>query len=332
MRILLNEEIPVSIWKDFINLNPYGSPFQTAEYFNFYNSVPGQSAIAIAIFKNDQITALSVVTLQKECGIKSYFSKRAIIYGGPLVVDDGNGTSLNILLSEINKIIKGKAIYAETRNFFNYERYIPLFKNAGWLYQPYLNYQLYFNNSEDIWNKFNTNRKRQIKKALKCGVISREAQSKEEVEAYYFVLKNLYKKRIRKPLPGKKFFIELFNRQLAKIFLIHYKNRIIGGIVCPVFSKKAIYEFYVCGLDQEYKEASPSVMATYAAIEYACLNGINYFDFMGAGKPDDNYGVRDFKSKFGGNIVEFGRFIKILEPNLYNLGSAVMKAKARIKK
>lgn len=332
MKVLLNQEIPVSIWKNLINTNAYGSPFQTIEYFNFFNSVPGHSAIAIAVTNNDQITALSVVTLQKEPGIKSYFSRRAIIYGGPLLTDDGNGNSLGILLSEINRIIKKKVIYAETRNFFNYEKHISTFKNSGWMYQPYLNYQLECITEEEIWSKLNSNRKRQIKKAIKCGVVSREAQSKGEVEAYYIVLNNLYKNKIRKPLPKKDFFIELFNRQLAKFFLIHYRNKIIGGIVCPVLSKKAIYEFYVCGLDHEYKEGSPSVMATYSAIQYACLNGINYFDFMGAGKPDDDYGVRDFKAKFGGNMVEYGRFIKILDSTLYNLGSNVMKAKSRIKK
>lgn len=330
MRILLNEEIPVSRWKDFINLNQYGSPFQTAEYFNFFNSIPGQSASAIAIANNDQITALAVVTLQKESGIKSYFSRRAIIYGGPLLTDDSSGTSLNILFSEINRIIKRKVIYAETRNFFNYEKYIAIFQDAGWMYQSYLNYHLCCNTKEEVWSKLNTNRKRQITKAVKCGVISKEAQSVEEVKAYYFILNNLYKKKIKKPLPRRDFFIELFNRQLAKFFLVHYKNQIIGGIVCPILAAKAIYEFYVCGLDQEYKEASPSVMATYAAIEHACLNGIKYFDFMGAGKPDDDYGVRDFKSKFGGNMVEYGRFIKIFDPNLYNLGSAIMKAKRGI--
>ena len=30
---------------------------------------------------------------------------------------------------------------------------------------------------------------------------------------------------------------------------------------------------------------------------------------MGAGSPDEDYGVRDFKAKFGGRLVEPGRFI-----------------------
>nr|HPN23204.1 peptidoglycan bridge formation glycyltransferase FemA/FemB family protein [Tenuifilaceae bacterium] len=68
------------------------------------------------------------------------------------------------------------------------------------------------------------------------------------------------------------------------------------------------------------KEQYPSVMATWAAIEYAYLNKIHFFDFMGAGQPDENYGVREFKARFGGNEVNYGRFINILNPFLYNLG------------
>lgn len=59
-------------------------------------------------------------------------------------------------------------------------------------------------------------------------------------------------------------------------------------------------------------------MATYAAIEYGLKNHLKIFDFMGAGKPSEDYGVRDFKGKFGGELVEHGRFIKINNALLFN--------------
>ncbi|MDH4208252.1 MAG: hypothetical protein OEV76_05210, partial [Anaerolineae bacterium] len=31
------------------------------------------------------------------------------------------------------------------------------------------------------------------------------------------------------------------------------------------------------------------------------------YDFGGAGKADEEYGVRDFKAKFGGDLVCYGR-------------------------
>ena len=42
---------------------------------------------------------------------------------------------------------------------------------------------------------------------------------------------------------------------------------------------------------------------------------------MGAGKPGDGgYGVRDFKAKFGGKIVEHGRFLHVNNKLKYFIG------------
>jgi len=32
---------------------------------------------------------------------------------------------------------------------------------------------------------------------------------------------------------------------------------------------------------------------------------------MGVGTPEMSYGVRDFKARFGGELVNYGRFIRI---------------------
>ena len=38
------------------------------------------------------------------------------------------------------------------------------------------------------------------------------------------------------------------------------------------------------------------------------------FDFGGAGRPDERYGVREFKAKFGGQQVNYGRFVCVHHP------------------
>ena len=52
---------------------------------------------------------------------------------------------------------------------------------------------------------------------------------------------------------------------------------------------------------------------------------------MGAGKPGDNYGVRDFKAQFGGELVEHGRFLRINKPLVYKAGSFVLKLISKTK-
>ena len=60
------------------------------------------------------------------------------------------------------------------------------------------------------------------------------------------------------------------------------------------------------------------MLATWAAMEYAIENKIESFDFMGVGRPDVPYGVRDFKERFGGKQVNYGRLTRINNKFLYN--------------
>lgn len=319
MQVLHNYLISRSSWADFFKSSLFASPFQSPEYFDFVNSIPGYIAEAYAVEDDNKLKALCIAIIQKEPGLKTYFSRRAVIYGGPLLCDEAL-PALELLLKSVSNDLKSKVIYAETRNLNNYEGFKQIFLENGWRYQPELNYHLDTSSQETAWKNFNSTRRRQIKKALKHGVSVEPAVNAEEIKAYYSILNKLYKTKVKKPLPPIHYFLQLHLNGLAKFLLVKYNSKIIGGIVCPVLENKIIYELNICGLDQEYKEAYPSVMATFGAIEYGYNNGYKIFDFMGAGAPDDNYGVRDFKSKFGGKEVENGRFVKVFNPLLYNVG------------
>ena len=88
---------------------------------------------------------------------------------------------------------------------------------------------------------------------------------------------------------------------------------------------------YWCGKDGVYPHVFPSCYATYAGIKYAAEHGCERFDMMGAGKPDEAYGVRDFKAKFGGSEVEHGRFLCVTKPLLYKIGVLGVKLLKKIK-
>lgn len=325
MEILTNHDIPVGIWNDFLKGNQFTSPFQTPGFYNLFNSVKGLSAEAVAIMVNDHILALAVVALQREPGIKSFFSRRGIIYGGPLINSD-YPDALAILLQQISLKLKRKVIYIETRNFSDYSNLKDTFLKSNYQYLPYVNFNVDARDLKSMSDAVSRSRLRQIKKAKKVFVTWEEAKNKDEVMLFYEILARLYKNKIRKPLPPADFFRNFFDSEMGKYLLVWYENKIIGGIMCPVLEGETIYEFYVCGLDDEYKEQYPSIMATWAAMEYANQNNIPLFDFMGAGKHNDQYGVRDFKARFGGQLVEYGRFIKINRPLLYKIGKWGLKA------
>ena len=122
------------------------------------------------------------------------------------------------------------------------------------------------------------------------------------------------------PLYPWRFFEELYKLESGQFILIEYQGHIVGGSVCVCLKNRAVYEWFACGKDGVFKNVHPSSITKYAGMKYAHDNQYPVFDMMGAGKPDEKYGVRDFKAEFGGDMVEFGRFRYVADKPLYALG------------
>ena len=232
-------------------------------------------------------------------------------------------------MNAVRNKIENKAIYIETRNFNDYGRWKEAFEKAGFVYQPHLDFHIDCTDEEAMWARLSDNRKRQIKRAMQHGVHIEEAQNEQEIEAWYMILETLYRTKVKTPLFPLSFFLTFYRQRLGKYLLVKHEGQIIGGIMCPVWNGKCIYEWFVCGDDKMYKEQYPSVMSTYAAMEYAQKNGLPRFDLMGAGKPDKAYSVRDFKARFGGQEVEYGRWLYVNKPALYKIGELGVKVLRR---
>lgn len=328
MKLLINEKIDVQKWNQLLTVAENNSIFQTPAFYSYFKKLKGYEADAFAVQIDQSYKAIVVVTIQKEHGFKSYFSRRGIVYGGPLLTST---ESAGYLINSVSNYYKKKLIYLETRNYNDYKAYSDNYLAEGWIYQPWLNYHLNIESKDQLKRNMSSSRWRQINKAIKSAASWREAASLEEVREFYRILKNLYVNKIRKPLFDWDFFEHFYLSNMGKYLLVLYNEKVIGGIMCPILPGKTIYEFFICGLDSEYKEQYPSVMATWAAIEYGLNNNIPKFDFMGAGQPHESYGVREFKARFGGVEVEHGRYVKVLSPILYSVGKAGLSLLAKLR-
>ena len=269
--------------------------------------------------------------------IKQYLTCRAIIIGGPLLAEDISATALAALLKAVKAMgnglwaigeennrqspIANRPIYIESRNFHDYSKWKSIFETNGFAYQPHYDIHVHCNDTHNMSER----RQRELKRAIKNGATVVEAQTEQEIREWYQILSLLYREKVRTPLFSKEFFLTFYRQRVGKYLLVKYDGKVIGGMMCPILKSKAIYEWYVCGLDEDYRELYPSVVATHAAIEYAKQNAIPLFDFMGAGEPDIPYGVRDFKAEFGGELVEHGRFLCVRKPLLYKIGKLGVK-------
>ena len=225
-----------------------------------------------------------------------------------------------MLLGRIREEVSKEAIYIEMRNFNDYSRWKDRFEVCGFAYQPHLNFHLDCSEEAVIQRNMHESRRRQVRKGLASGAVIEEAKTEQEVRDFYRILEQLYRRKVKTPLFGLEFFLAFFRQGRGKYLLVKYEGKVIGGMMCPILEGRTIYEWYVCGLDEPYREQHPSVLATYAAMQYAVEHGLPRFDFMGAGKPEDDYGVRAFKAQMGGQLVEHGRFLLIAKPLLYRIG------------
>lgn len=334
-RILTYYEINPLAWQKLVDESPYATWFQTQEAYQFYAANKQEmTPFACGVERDGELRAVCVGYVTKEhCRIKQFYTRRAIIIGGPLIANSANEDDVARMLYAIQQPCRLIAqspyrldwrnlpIYIETRNFHDYSKWKEVFEACGFRYQPHLNIQV----TCDSAHTMSEQRRRQVKKAISNGATICEAQSEQEIRDWYQILQQLYREKVRTPLFTEEFFLEFYRKGWSKYLLVKHEGKVIGGMMCPILEGRAIYEWYVCGLDEDYREQYPSVMATYAAIEYAKEYGLPLFDFMGAGKPDANYGVRDFKKEFGGEVVEHGRFLCIRKPQLYAMGKVGVK-------
>lgn len=329
------KEVDTNKWDSLINNSTYSSPFQTKKFYNFCNSTPGYKSYVYAIEgRNGTYNAVCVISFTYGKGIKSWFSRRAIVYGGPVLADDVKNNAFINLLDEIKRDLSGKTIYIEFRNFHNYSLLSSQFIKNNWTYTPYLNIKVNLNYSsiEELLASFKYNRRREIKLTLKAGLIYEEAENIDQIISLYSILKKIYKERVRLPLPEVSFFTDFWESGLMKVFIVRDKDLILGGSFCVVLDNKSIYTYYYCGIRDYKPKTFPTHIAILAAMEYGIKNGLKYLDFMGAGKPDSEYGVRDYKMEFGGELVEYGRYIWINQKLLYHIGRKVIEINKKLKK
>ncbi len=155
--------------------------------------------------------------------------------------------------------------------------------------------------------RMSASRRRQIKRGLENGASIHVAQTTEEVREFFKLMKKYYASKVRKHFPGMNFFLQLVreypDKEIARIHIIRYKEKIIGGSICA-FSDGNAYLWFSAGLRKSYPLQYPGVLAVWAAIDYAYKHNYKHIEFMDVGLPFKQYGYRNFILRFGG--IQYG--------------------------
>jgi serine/alanine adding enzyme len=306
--------IDVHKWMDFVKNHNYGNVFQTPEMYRVYKSTKYyEPVIVVCVDEENEIIGLILSVIQREYkGILGKLSSRSIIWGAPLIKDN-DIQIFNLLMKEYTRLIKRKAVYTQIRNLWNMDDFRIDFEKLGYKYEDHLNILIDLTKSEEIlWKEVYPKRRNEIKKSVKQGVFTGIFNETSLVEKSYEILVEVYR-RARLPLPGKEYFINAKNILgdigFLKFVGAFYEKKLIGVMYILCYNER-IYEWYI-GSYAEYMNIHSNDLLIWDTFKWSKINQYKIYDFGGAGKPDKEYGVREYKKKFGGTIVNLGRYQKV---------------------
>ena len=333
MKILAN--IDNKKWTQFVAKHPKSNIFQTPEMHELYKLTTNYEPIFLAaVNENDELQGVLLAVVQREHkGFLGKFSARSIIWGGP-IIKDNNPTVLDFILVEYSKIIKGKAIYTQFRNQWEWSsKEKEVFKQNGFRIEEHLDILISLKTTgTGLLDGMHQGRRKNIRRAQRIPLEFTEIVEYKGLMDCVQMIKKTYN-RVGLPYPDSQFFINAHERFKGigglKVFAARYNGEIIACrfVLCH---NKLIYDWYA-GAQEKHLNKYPNDFLPFKVMEWGISNGYEIFDFGGAGKPNKEYGVRDFKLKFGGELVEFGRFERVHNPLLMKIGKLGMAIYKKIK-
>jgi len=305
-------------WYDFLDAHNDATIFQSPYISDLYDKQPGYSSQTVICGENDEPEGV-LVSVKQDFIKKLPLLSRRIIWGGPLVK---NPEILDNILKYYKKSNRANTLFTEIRNLFDTGASKEIFLKNGFEYIPHLNILFDLNQGIDnLWNAMSGTRRKQIQRGSRRGIKSELINLSDDnrIRECYNILAELYSK-IRLPLPPNDFIHAAIELSTEKHYILCmallYKDEIIGFRMALCF-KDIIYDWYAASKEEHY-DKYPNDILPWEIMKWGVENGYKVFDFGGAGNPDKNYGVRDYKMKFGGQLVEYGRYryyhLKILKP------------------
>lgn len=328
LQIVDIHNLGVDRWDMYVYCNKKGTIFQTTSYLSCHTFDYKCESFGFAAVEGDEIVGLVA-------GVISYnffppinrLTRRAVIEGGPIAND---GKIADKLFEAVAEYTKRRAIYTQYRNLWDMEDVTPVMQKLGFVYEPHLDilHDLTID-QETIIRNISKNKRGNIHKSLNKGTVFREAE-KDEWDRCIDLILGTYK-RVGLPCQSRYYFKNAFATMsdFVRVFVAEFENTIIGTRV-ELCYKDLVYDWYA-GADDNFKNCYPNDVLPYSILLWGKENGYKTFDFGGAGKPGVPYGVRDHKMKYGGQLVEFGRFERVNSKWVFAIASKVIAWKKKSK-
>jgi hypothetical protein len=322
------DAIPSQTWLQFVLSHPEGGIFHTPALFSVFQNAKRSTPFAYAAVRHGEtkpMALLSGVKVGVLEGPLARFSSRNILYGGLLVEDSAVfSEGLISLVHTYDRLVQHGVLMTEIRNLQSTERFRQVLEQENYRYRDYLNYLIDLTRGpENLFARFSSSCRRNIRKAESLGIQVREIEDRGQLPLFYNLIQKTYS-RAKVAYADfslfKRVFDILHKNRMVVFYMGFLGKEAVAGRVVFLF-KDVVYDWYA-GSDPTHYKTYANELLVWHALRSNALAGFRTYDFGGAGYPDEPYGVRDFKSRFGGELVHFGRYSKIYSKARFNAAKA----------
>ncbi|MEM9643397.1 MAG: GNAT family N-acetyltransferase [Planctomycetota bacterium] len=310
-------DIPAEAWDRYVKSHPKGSVFHTSAMLQTLAGVPKHHPIGLAALgTNGEIVALLAATrIETVSGLASRFASRCVWNAEPLCNADPVGhDGLSAIIDAHDDELRGRVLFTEVRPLLAETGERTIMESRDYVFKDYLNYVVDTTCSTDVsMARVGKSTRKKIRQSFKRGVEIVIDSSHAGIERMYGLVVESYR-RSQIPLADIAMFHEAFDclgESVVKIRLATHEGQDVAGGISLAFGDR-FFAWY--GGSTRPKGIVPFDCLTWDEIRWCTENQFRCYDFGGAGWPDEEYGPRDFKAKFGGELTHYGRYRKVYSP------------------
>jgi serine/alanine adding enzyme len=312
--IKITDSFDKTQWDEFVRNHPHGNIFQNSDMAEVYRQTKNYDPVSLAAIDPDSgemMAVLQAVVIREMGGLLGSFSARSVIQGGPLFIEENEGLeAVAKLMEHYGDVVRKKVVYTQIRNMWDTQGIGDVFGSLGYTYEEHLNFMIDLDRpSEEIWSNIHKSRRKGINRAEKTGISIRRLEYPAELVECYNLIEETYK-NVNMPLADitllKAAYDILLPIGVADYYIAIQNGEPVGTRMTLKYNGE-VHDWYAGSLkDAAYVDEA---LVWHVLKENAGKQQV--FDFGGAGHPQKPYGVREFKRRFGGEEVNFGRYRKV---------------------
>ncbi len=316
----------VDRWRRFLREHEDPNIFHTPEMYDVFADTPDCRPAVLSAVSSGRIRALMMPVRVRLTRLPvGRLAWRILLHGGILAERSEEGQeAVLFLLHRLRSEARGFEI--EVRNLSNRSLDACL-TSHHFREHVYVNYRVDLAEGPNaVWSRISGKGRKTIRNALNKDTRVTEVHDRTTVQDIYRLLQKSYR-RAGVPLPDRSLFYAAYDhlkpKGMARFFVVRMGGTCIAGSVELIY-RDTVYGWYQ-GYDSGFSKYRPNDLLMWHVLKWGLEQGYRCYDFGGAGRPGEPYGVREFKAKFGGRLVDDPRYQLDLIPGIRRVGEAGLK-------